>query len=364
MTTPLTNETAESYSRARVDDVHKPEGIPLLNPANELIQHLEQLAPLEQWRFITQTGIINSQFLHSAEHLVLNGFLLRTPDLNQLFQKIQITLLDDQYFAFQIITAENIKAKILEEYSGFIFKFYYFFYFFGRRVLPKLKGFRKASRLLGLTVDMSKSEVVGRLIYFGFQIIKIRESDHATVFITKSHPSLNPSLLVAASGEGILFSMIRNGKNEKPIRIYKFRSMHPFAEFAQAYLHETNGLEACGKFRNDFRISTGGRIIRKYWIDELPMLYNLLKGDIKLVGVRPLSEHYLSLYPETLRTFRSRFKPGLLPPFYLDLPNNFEEILKSELVYLEAYEKAPLRTDISYFFRILTNIFIYHARSR
>jgi lipopolysaccharide/colanic/teichoic acid biosynthesis glycosyltransferase len=139
--------------------------------------------------------------------------------------------------------------------------------------------------------------------------------------------------------------------------------MHPFAEFVQAYLHEKNGLAACGKFKNDFRVSTGGRLIRKYWIDELPMLYNLLKGDIKLVGVRPISEQYLSLYPETLRTYRSGFKPGLLPPFYSDLPKSFDEILKSELTYLKAYEKAPLRTDISYFIRILKNIFIHQARS-
>ena len=140
--------------------------------------------------------------------------------------------------------------------------------------------------------------------------------------------------------------------------------MHPYSEFVQAYLHETNGLDEGGKFKNDFRVSTGGKLIRKYWIDELPMLYNLLKGDIKLVGVRPISEHYLGLYPEPLRTTRNKHKPGLFPPFYADLPSNFQEILASEQKYMESYEKAPLKTDWSYFWRIIANIIIHKARSK
>ncbi|WP_051350459.1 sugar transferase [Dyadobacter alkalitolerans] len=364
MTTNFTNETAESYTQEQVYEVHQRNRISITEPADGLIRNLELLAPLEHWLYATQKELANAQLLHPAEHLVLDGFLLRTPDLNQLFKQVQVTLLEDQYFAFQVVTAENVKAELLKAYSSFIFKCYYLFYFFGRRVLPKLKGFRKIGRLLGVPVDMSKAEVVGRLIYSGFRIVKIRETGKATIFIAKRHPSFNPSLSVAASSEGVLFSMTRNGKNGEPITVYKFRSMHPYAEFAQAYLHETNGLAACGKFKDDFRISTGGRIIRKYWIDELPMLYNLIKGDIKLVGVRPLSDQYLSLYPETLRTFRAQFRPGLLPPFYSDLPKCFDEILSSELAYLEAYQQAPLRTDLTYFFRIVTNIFIRHARSK
>ena len=51
------------------------------------------------------------------------------------------------------------------------------------------------------------------------------------------------------------------------------------------------------------------KLFRKYWVDELPMILNLLKGDLKIVGVRPLSSHYLSLYSEELRKSGSDTSP-------------------------------------------------------
>jgi lipopolysaccharide/colanic/teichoic acid biosynthesis glycosyltransferase len=140
--------------------------------------------------------------------------------------------------------------------------------------------------------------------------------------------------------------------------------MHPYAEYVQEFLHKEMGLDSTGKFKDDFRVSTGGRVIRKYWIDELPMLINLVKGDIKLVGVRPISQHYFSLYPDDLKAKRPNLKPGLLPPYYADLPNSFDEIVASELKYIAAYEADPFKTDVRYFFKILNNIFIKKARSQ
>ena len=111
------------------------------------------------------------------------------------------------------------------------------------------------------------------------------------------------------------------------------------------------------KIKNDFRISAEGRFLRKYWIDELPMLLNILKGDIKIVGVRPISEHYLSLYPEYLIKKRNNHKPGFIPPYYVDLPKNFDEILISEKNYLDAHEVNPLKTDLNYFLKQLETLF-------
>ncbi|MFC5413174.1 sugar transferase [Larkinella bovis] len=211
---------------------------------------------------------------------------------------------------------------------------------------------------------MSKAEIMGRLIYHGFQIVQIRETNKETFFVTQPHPSCIPSLSEPLPNEGFIFSMKRLGINKKPITVYKLRSMHPYAEYAQDYLHKTNGLDTGGKFKNDYRVSTGGRFIRKYWIDELPMLYNLLKGDIKLIGVRPISEHYFNLYPESLQTIRSKHKPGLLPPYYADLPKNLDEIVESELKYLKAYETEPFKTDLDYLGKIFKNIFVHKARSQ
>jgi lipopolysaccharide/colanic/teichoic acid biosynthesis glycosyltransferase len=123
------------------------------------------------------------------------------------------------------------------------------------------------------------------------------------------------------------------------------------------------GLEEGGKLKDDFRVTSWGRWFRKLWIDELPMLYNWLKGDLKIVGVRPLSRHYLSLYDKDLRQMRLQTKPGLIPPFYVDLPKTFEEICESEKKYLQAFLKNPIKTDIYYGIVALYNIFVKKARS-
>ena len=139
--------------------------------------------------------------------------------------------------------------------------------------------------------------------------------------------------------------------------------MHPYAEYLQAYIFDQNSLEEGGKFKNDFRVSTIGKIMRKFWLDELPMLVNWLQGDMKLVGVRPLSKHYYNLYKKELQQRRVEYKPGLVPPFYADMPKTLEEIMESETKYLDAYDKSPLFTDIRYFFRAFWNIIVKKARS-
>ena len=118
-----------------------------------------------------------------------------------------------------------------------------------------------------------------------------------------------------------------------------------------------------GKINNDFRISPEGKILRKFWIDELPMLYNFFKGEMKLVGVRPITKHFFSLYSKELQDLRVETKPGLIPPFYADMPVTFEEIMNSELKYLKAYKKRPFRTDLSYFLKAVNNILIKRKRS-
>jgi len=93
------------------------------------------------------------------------------------------------------------------------------------------------------------------------------------------------------------------------------------------------------------------------------MLINLIKGDLKLVGVRPLSQHYFDLYTDELKEKRIKYKPGLIPPFYADLPKTLPEIMDSEMRYLLSYEKKPFLTDIRYCWKALWNILFRHARS-
>jgi lipopolysaccharide/colanic/teichoic acid biosynthesis glycosyltransferase len=139
--------------------------------------------------------------------------------------------------------------------------------------------------------------------------------------------------------------------------------MHPYSEYLQEFVYNNNNLQVGGKFKQDFRITKWGAVFRKFWIDELPMLVNLAKGDLKLVGVRPISGQYLSLYSEEFRKKRMNYKPGLVPPYYADMPKNLSEVIQSEEKYLDEYDERKFKTDVKYFFKVFNNIVIKKERS-
>ena len=88
----------------------------------------------------------------------------------------------------------------------------------------------------------------------------------------------------------------RVGYRGVPLYIYKLRTMYPYSEFIQGDLYEKNYLDLSGKIKNDYRITSWGKVFRKYFIDEIPQIYNWLKGDLNLVGVRAISNQYFNLY--------------------------------------------------------------------
>lgn len=259
-------------------------------------------------------------------------------------------------------THEQRSNRIKRKFPPVIAQLYLAVDFILKRVWPKLPVFKKLYFFItdGRNRAMSKAEALGRLFSCGFSILEIKEINNKLYFVTQKEKApvydLNPSY-------GPLISMRRIGKDGKIINVYKFRSMYPYAEYLQEYIYETNKLTEGGKFADDFRITSWGSFMRRFWLDELPMIINLIKGDIKIVGVRPLSKHYYSLYTKELQEKRIDSKPGLLPPFYVDMPKTLEEIIESELKYLDEYKKSPIKTDFHYFWAILNNIFIKKARS-
>ena len=98
----------------------------------------------------------------------------------------------------------------------------------------------------------------------------------------------------------VFFRQLRVGKNNKDFYIYKFRTMRTGAEHGSKI---TIG-------NDDQRITNTGQFLRKYKLDELPQLYNIVKGDMSIVGPRPETRNYVSLYnPEQLKVLDVR--PGL-----------------------------------------------------
>lgn len=283
--------------------------------------------------------------------------------VNKFFESANKKLPVGGIFIDCVETNEIKKKRFIAGYPPVINYILYFFYFIFRRVLPKLPLLKEVYFYLtnGYDRSLSMAEAFGRLYCCGFEMVDSRHINGLLFFISRkvSDPSYDSSPTY-----GPLVSLRRVGKNGKIIYVYKLRTMHPYAEYLQAYVHENNDLDQGGKFKNDFRVSTAGRLFRKFWLDELPMIFNLVKGDLKLVGVRPLSKHYFSLYTEELQQLRIKYRPGLVPPYYADMPDTLDEIMQSEKRYLEAYAKHPLKTDWQYFWKAFSNIVFHKARSK
>jgi lipopolysaccharide/colanic/teichoic acid biosynthesis glycosyltransferase len=140
--------------------------------------------------------------------------------------------------------------------------------------------------------------------------------------------------------------------------------MHPYSEYIQDYVYRLHDLADGGKFKNDFRVTSWGAVCRKIWLDEMPMIINFLQGEMKIFGVRPLSRQYFELYRKDVQERRIKYKPGLVPPFYADMPQDLESIQDSEIRYLNSYDNHPFLTDFKYFWKSFWNILFHHARSK
>jgi len=202
---------------------------------------------------------------------------------------------------------------------------------------------------------------LGAFCYYGFEIENIQNfKKQVVVFLKKKKDISNEQ---KAKKYSFLIKLPRTGKDGKRINVYKVRTMQPYSEYLQDYVIRVNGLSDDGTIKNDFRITKIGKFLRKYWLDELPMLINFFKGDLKLIGVRPLGDAMLSIYPKEFKEYRANFKPGLIPPYYIDQPKSFEELIESEKRYLKAYENSGIKTDIIYFKKFLKALFFKGVRS-
>ena len=156
---------------------------------------------------------------------------------------------------------------------------------------------------------------------------------------------IGPLIYIQSPGP-ILFSQIRVGRGGRKFRIYKFRSMYTDAEERKKELmaqNKMNGLMF--KMDNDPRIFPVGRIIRKLSIDEFPQFWNILKGDMSLVGTRPPTVDEFEQY-EARHKVRLSIKPGLTGMWQVSGRSDitdFEEVVALDDKYIAEWN---LRLDI------------------
>ena len=136
----------------------------------------------------------------------------------------------------------------------------------------------------------------------------------------------------------VFFAQTRIGKNGRRFKIYKFRSMYIDAEASKKELEKNNEMQGLMfKMENDPRITKVGKFIRKTSIDELPQFFNIVKGDMSLVGTRPPTEDEFEKYNSHYRR-RISMTPGLTGLWQVSGRSeivDFDDVVKYDLEYID-----------------------------
>jgi lipopolysaccharide/colanic/teichoic acid biosynthesis glycosyltransferase len=148
------------------------------------------------------------------------------------------------------------------------------------------------------------------------------------------------ALAIKLDSDGpVVFKQERIGEEGQPFILYKFRSMHVNAEEELAYLVNFDSMpEPVFKQKDDPRLTKVGRILRRWSLDELPQFWNVLKGEMSLVGPRPEETRFVARYDDWHRR-RLAVKPGMTGPMQVngrgDLP--LDTRVRLDLEYIENY---------------------------
>lgn len=185
-------------------------------------------------------------------------------------------------------------------------------------------------------VELDPSKVKGRLVYHtvkrGFDILA---SGVALVLLSPLFGVLTVKIKKEDGGPAF-YSQTRIGKNGKPFKMWKFRSMIVNADKMVKQLEEQNEIDgAMFKIKDDPRVTKIGHVIRKYSLDELPQLWNVLKGDISLVGPRPPLPMEVADYTDYDK-LRLSVTPGCTGLWQVTKRNDadFDEMVELDLEYI------------------------------
>jgi lipopolysaccharide/colanic/teichoic acid biosynthesis glycosyltransferase len=166
-------------------------------------------------------------------------------------------------------------------------------------------------------------------------------------------------VVMATSPGPVLHRQMRTGHNGKPFCMLKFRTMYAGAHAARAALaHHSQAGTHLFKLRDDPRVTPVGRVMRRYSLDELPQLFNVLRGEMSLVGPRPLLVED-SDYQGPARD-RLLVPPGLTGLWQVSGRSNlpWEEMVRLDLHYVE---NSTLRLDLAILTRTVRAVVTGHG---
>ncbi|WP_424936244.1 MULTISPECIES: sugar transferase [Bacteria] len=197
--------------------------------------------------------------------------------------------------------------------------------------------------------------------YTGPQVVAKRAFDmigSGTLILLLSPVLITIAILVKATSRGpILYGQERIGMNGVPFKMMKFRSMVVGADAQLASLLAEQGRSDSPLFKveNDPRITTVGRVLRKFSLDELPQLFNVFLGSMSLVGPRPQREGEVALYDDAAQR-RLIVKPGMSGLWQVSGRSSlsWEDAIRLDLYYVENWS---LTGDLNILFRTFKAVF-------
>jgi len=301
-------------------------------------------------------GIVTNQKNSNLSPIEINGTLVPRYSISKLkhvifknqidrvFVPSEETITNGYSVVFKLCAENRIKLKVLSEDSD------------------SLLRLSRVYDIAGITIyapQRRRTEIVKRLLKRTFDIVA------AVIALALVSPILiiTSMAIYIESGMPILFRQRRaSTKDGKMFYFYKYRSMIKNADAMKESLFEMNESEgALFKIKNDPRITKVGKIIRKFSIDELPQLINVLKGEMSIVGPRPLPVEDLKNVQETREFWKSikdreKVKPGITGLWQI---SGRSKVGFREMIWLDLYyvENQSLLFDLEIIFATVPVVF-------
>ena len=269
---------------------------------------------------------------------IINNELIKNNVINEISEK----LTNKSMYIGCAELEKHYRHKHFKNQISFIF------HLISYRIIPKLKILNFLLKIFKINyLILSKAEIIGRLYYSGFEVVDYIEKNNKFFFCAEKKYKISK----IKPSKHIIYSMPRIGRYGKIIYLFKFRTMYSYSEFIYEFIQNQNGTNIYGKIKNDYRITNYGKIMRKYWIDEIPQLYNFLKGEINLVGPRAVSKNYYNNLPKDIKKNRLKVKPGFIPPsICFNLHYSEKSMLEAERLFYEYKKNNPITCTINLLF--------------
>ena len=319
----------------------------LITTSDRVEKVLEQLKSTEEFcPYAVRIAILDED----RRGEIIGGFPV-VASMENLFDDARREIVDVAYINISYSTGESLEGFIEEfEKMGITVQL-------NINVLEGKEGFGKRIDMIGdypvvsfapRFFDYNKL-VMKRMIDIVGALVGLVITAVVTVFLA-------PVLKLESPGP-LFFKQKRVGKNGRYFYIYKFRSMYKDAEARKAALTEKNEMKGLMfKMTDDPRVTKVGKFIRATSIDELPQFWNILKGDMSLVGTRPPTVDEFQQY-EARHKRRLSMKPGLTGMWQVSGRSNiedFEEVVRMDLDYIDNWS---LQLDAQILLKTIVVIF-------